>query len=106
MKGCSWHPPKKECYSDGADAKDFSGNDAVAYGDSQWWITDTLVAPTELGSYVLQWRWDNEQTPQIWTTCADVKVVEKLKSGAQARPCLLCSAAAILAAIAAASLSM
>jgi len=30
-----------------------------------------------LGSYVLQWRWDNEQTPQVWTTCADIEVVKK-----------------------------
>ena len=64
MTGCAWYASKSTCYSDGSDAKDFSGNSAVVYGDAQWWITDALVAPTELGSYVLQWRWDNEQTPQ------------------------------------------
>jgi hypothetical protein len=85
VTGCAWYASKSTCYSDGSDAKDFSGNSAVAYGDSQWWISDALVAPTELGSYVLQWRWDNEQTPQVWTTCADVQVVEKKESGAEAR---------------------
>jgi hypothetical protein len=86
VTGCAWYASKSTCYSDGSDAKDFSGNSAVVYGDAQWWITDALVAPTELGSYVLQWRWDNEQTPQVWTTCADVKVVAKVKeSAAEAR---------------------
>ena len=54
-------------------------------------------APTELGSYVLQWRWDNEQTPQVWTTCADINVVAR-KSGAVARHhdgLLSCVAAAL-----------
>ena len=27
------------------------------------------------GDYVLSWRWDCEQTPQIWNTCADLTVV-------------------------------
>ena len=46
-------------------------------------------------------RGDNEQTPQIWTTCADVQVVEKKESGAEARHRgvgLLCSMAAVAAA--------
>ena len=80
VDGCAWYASKNVCYSDGADAKDFSGNEAVVYGDAKWWITDSLVAPTEIGSYVLQWRWDNEQTPQVWTTCADIKVVESSAS--------------------------
>jgi hypothetical protein len=78
--GCAWYASKNLCYSDGADATDFSGKGAVVYGTAQWWISDALVAPTELGSYVLQWRWDNEQTPQVWTTCADIAVVKKAKT--------------------------
>ena len=42
---------------------------------SDWYITDRVYAPSETGAYILQWRWDNEQTPQIWTTCADIEVV-------------------------------
>lgn len=57
---------------------DFSGMQAAADADGKtfdWWIVDKLRAPKEPGEYILQWRWDNEQTPQIWTTCADIKVV-------------------------------
>merc|ERR1712167_176410 len=39
-------------------------------------IVDTLVVPEhiESGEYVLSFRWDCEQTPQIWSTCADVTI--------------------------------
>ena len=46
----------------------------------EWYITDRVYAPTEPGDYILQWRWDNEQTPQIWTTCADIQVVPEGQS--------------------------
>ena len=29
------------------------------------------VAP---GEYSLSWRWDCEQTPQVWNSCADVTI--------------------------------
>jgi len=28
----------------------------------------------EPGEYVVSWRWDCEQTPQVWNSCADVTV--------------------------------
>jgi len=39
-------------------------------------IVDQLKVPENLeeGEYVLSWRWDCEQTPQIWSQCADIKV--------------------------------
>lgn len=39
-------------------------------------ISDELVLPTDLkpGKYVLSWRWDCEETAQIWQNCADVNV--------------------------------
>ena len=39
-------------------------------------VTDKLKVPAELpkGDYVLSWRWDCEQTPQVWNGCADVTV--------------------------------
>merc|ERR1712151_395110 len=42
-------------------------------------IIDKLSVPSTLepGEYVLGWRWDCEQTPQIWASCADVKIVAK-----------------------------
>ena len=37
-------------------------------------ILDTLVVPADLspGEYVLGWRWDCEESTQVWTSCSDV----------------------------------
>lgn len=36
-------------------------------------ISDTVLIPKDLvGDYVLSWRWDCEETAQIWQNCADV----------------------------------
>ena len=71
---CTWYDVggKTVCYDDG----DFSGTGATdaTKGAYQWVIVDKVTAPAKEGNYVLQWRWDNEQTPQIWTTCADLVV--------------------------------
>jgi hypothetical protein len=44
-------------------------------------VVDTIQVPTvsfaageTSKEYVLSWRWDCEQTPQIWTTCADITI--------------------------------
>jgi len=38
---------------------------------------DRLAVPTTLapGLYVLGFRWDAEQTSQVWSSCADVEIV-------------------------------
>jgi len=92
-------PPKKVCYSpksneDSTAAKDTSKDTSKAavsggFGGAgtkdasihQWWIADDLVAPSKIGDYILQWRWDNEQTPQVWTTCADIRVDDSTSAG-------------------------
>merc|ERR1719150_983030 len=40
-------------------------------------IGDTLQIPKNIkpGKYVLSWRWDCEQTSQVWFTCSDLDVV-------------------------------
>ena len=40
-------------------------------------MTDSLKVPSELapGQYSLSWRWDCEQTPQVWNSCADITIV-------------------------------
>ena len=40
-------------------------------------IVDQVEIPADLppGDYVISWRWDCEQTPQIWNSCSDVAVV-------------------------------
>lgn len=38
-------------------------------------IIDVLEVPdVPAGEYVLGWRWDCEETAQIWTTCADITI--------------------------------
>jgi hypothetical protein len=41
-----------------------------------WAIVDRVRVPEKAGDYVLRWRWDIEQNPQVWTNCADVSIVE------------------------------
>ena len=40
-------------------------------------IVDRLQIPAGLapGRYVLQWRWDCEESDQVWANCADVQIV-------------------------------
>lgn len=52
-------------------------DDLYGYGDvPPVLVTDKLRVPPGLhpGEYVLSWRWDCEQTPQIWNSCADIRV--------------------------------
>merc|ERR1712232_645023 len=39
-------------------------------------IVDKIQLPRglALGDYVLSFRWDCEQNPQIWSTCADIRI--------------------------------
>lgn len=45
--------------------------------DFKWSIVDRLQVPKDMkpGKYVLSWRWDCEQTPQVWALCSDIRVV-------------------------------
>eukprot|EP00908_Phaeocystis_cordata_P011195 Transcript_22036.p1 GENE.Transcript_22036~~Transcript_22036.p1 ORF type:complete len:376 (-),score=51.43 Transcript_22036:118-1245(-) len=40
-------------------------------------IVDTVLIPKTLapGAYVLGWRWDCEESTQVWSSCADVTIV-------------------------------
>jgi len=40
-------------------------------------VVDRVAIPSSLppGPYVLQWRWDCEESDQVWASCADVTVV-------------------------------
>jgi len=85
---CKWHAPKKVCYAEKdtmantTKVTGFSGTGTTDAAVYQWWVEDELKAPSKLGDYILQWRWDNEQTPQVWTTCADITVTNKVASPA------------------------
>jgi len=44
-------------------------------GTMAWSIVDQLEVPNlESGDYVLSARWDSEQTPQVWNTCASIHI--------------------------------
>ena len=47
---------------------------SATHGDADFSVVDTLRVPEAQGEYVLSWRWDCEQTPQIWITCADIDI--------------------------------
>lgn len=65
------------------------GCDETCWGDSDETIRDSFrhaVLPTIVdhlqipssiapGDYVLGWRWDCEQTPQVWASCSDITIV-------------------------------
>ena len=42
-------------------------------------IVDTLRIPLGIkpGKYALGWRWDAEQTTQVWGACADIEIVAR-----------------------------
>ena len=41
-----------------------------------WSLMDRVRVPSHLppGAYVLSWRWDCEELPQVWSNCADVQL--------------------------------
>jgi len=47
--------------------------------DFNYTIIDQVEVPAGIkqGQYVLSFRWDCEQTPQVWTACADIKIKKK-----------------------------
>ena len=56
----------------------FGGRDEPAPNKDNFFfvIEDEVRVPAGLaaGDYVLSFRWDCEQTPQVWSSCADVRV--------------------------------
>ena len=44
---------------------------------SFWAIRDDVKVPSNLspGDYVLSYRWDCQKTPQVWSSCANIKIV-------------------------------
>ena len=46
-------------------------------GDNPFNIVDQVKVPEgRTGDFVFQWRWDSEQTTQVWTQCAVVTIEE------------------------------
>jgi len=51
-------------------------NQPVCMKEMAYEIIDQLKVPDlQPGRYVLSFRWDCEQTPQIWSQCSDIEIV-------------------------------
>lgn len=53
------------------------GESFIDYTPWPWSIVDLLQVPADLeaGEYTLSFRWDCEQTSQIWSTCSSINIV-------------------------------
>lgn len=54
-------------------------------GPFNYSVVDEVVVPKDIapGLYVLSWRWDAEQTKQVWAQCSDVLIVPSVGSASQ-----------------------
>merc|ERR1712054_552120 len=39
-------------------------------------VMDEIQVPNKAGEYVLGWRWDCEETDQVWNSCADIVITD------------------------------
>jgi len=73
LQGTQFPPPAPGLFGFGAHLteKGITGN------PFKYSIVDELLVPKDLvrGEYVLSFRWDVEQTSQIWNTCSNIRVV-------------------------------
>jgi len=74
-RGTQFQPPGPGLYG-------FGLHDGLHYNlgikfDFHWSIVDRLEVPVDLkpGRYAFSWRWDCEQSAQVWSSCADVTIV-------------------------------
>merc|ERR1712070_208812 len=45
---------------------------------SDFSIVDEVQVPSKKGQYVLSWRWDCEETDQVWNSCADIVIADEV----------------------------
>lgn len=45
-------------------------------GKNRFSVMDELNVPNKPGKYILGWRWDCEEADQVWTSCADLEIVD------------------------------
>jgi hypothetical protein len=49
-------------------------------------VIDKLKVPdVAAGEYILSWRWDCEQTPQVWLSCSRIRIIRPNRSGPATR---------------------
>ena len=66
------------CYEPNPPAKGgYGGLCSGWYGPDNLEIVDKVRVPAKLsGRFVVQWRWDCEESAQVWQNCADVTIRE------------------------------
>jgi hypothetical protein len=82
------------CMGNNTKAIDNTGHDVKCtdeeYKDSlfDFGIVDLVQVPDDLapGEYVLSFRWDCEQTKQIWNSCADVTIIDNDPNKFETKP--------------------
>merc|ERR1712167_17278 len=45
-------------------------------GKNKFSVMDEVNVPNKPGKYILGWRWDCEEADQVWTSCADIEIVD------------------------------
>merc|ERR1712032_1526907 len=55
-----------------------SGHSGFGKDVPDWSIMDRVVIPEDLeeGDYLLSWRWDCEESTQVWQNCADITLTK------------------------------
>jgi len=69
-------PNHSQPFFDGADADKIPEVVRKTEDHYDFTVVDTVKVPKTEGRYVLSWRWDSEQTPQVWSNCALVDIVQ------------------------------
>ena len=87
-----WPPPGPDlwgigpgrCFPSNGTTPAGGGGRACSEDEAAFWtkrfnfnVVDRVRVPADyaIGNYTLSWRLDAEQTPQVWTNCADVQIV-------------------------------
>lgn len=55
-----------------------SGHSGFGKNVPDWSIMDKVMIPADLdeGEYLLSWRWDCEESTQVWQNCADIRLTK------------------------------
>jgi hypothetical protein len=79
--GSSYHAPQcresPQCLPSTAAEPNSPCRCTGSWGPFDLEIVDLLDVPEDLapGDYVLGWRWDAEESNQVWSSCSDITVV-------------------------------
>lgn len=46
-------------------------------GKNRYSVMDDVHVPNKVGTFLLSWRWDCEEADQVWTSCADIEIVDQ-----------------------------